>query len=441
MKRTILSLDVASTKILAVMAEVHEDNSISIIGKGIKKSQGVKKGVITNLELASKTIREAVNEAKMVAGTDYSQSTISVSGAQTMSLDTNGVVNIPNKEIGIKEIKRAMDNAIYNAKIEANHEIMHVLPYNFKVDEQSTIEDPLGMNASRLEVFTHIITVHKYQLNNLNKALKMAGIRNFSLVFNGYASALANINSDEKDLGVILIDIGGNTSEIVVYTGNSIRYNDFLGVGSNHITNDLSMALHTPINIAEDIKIKYADLNNSSVEDIKIPTIGDDKHELSNMVSTDVIQNVVYARVEETLSILAQSFRNSGLLPLVGSGLIVTGGLAKLRGIKELASAIFGNIPTRIGLPKEFKELSGTNYSVINGLLKYSVRGFSPYEIDANKIMRCQYKSINNMSKNFEINENYVNGEYNNDDAHDGSENRKESSQNIRFTKWINELF
>ena len=392
MNKTVLAIDIGSTKICAIIADIDEYDALSIIGAGIAKSQGLKKGTITNIDLAAKSIRTALNDAKRVAGVEPTKAIVSISGAYTKSLNSSAIVNIPNdnKEITLAEIERVMRTALYNANIPNEYEVLHTLPYNFKVDGQEFIEDPLGMNASRLEVETHIITTQKSNLNNLRKAVKAAGVEVSNIVLAGYASSIAVINDDEKELGVGIIDMGGSTSNIVIHAGNSIRYNDFLGVGSNHITNDLSMALHTPLNVAESVKMNYGSLHSPSNELIELPVIGDEHS--SHEVSLEVVHNVIYARVEETLMIIAQSLEKSNLREVMGAGIVLTGGFTKMEGIRELAVAIFDNMPVRLAKPLEmeglFDALRDPSYSVAVGLLKYAASDFCPYEIDVNKRMR-----------------------------------------------------
>jgi len=393
----ILSVDIGSTKICAIIAQKSEDG-IKILGAGISKSQGIKKGIITNIELASRSIKHAINDAKRVAGTHYDRVVVSISGAYTKSVDSYGVVNVPNKEIGIKEINRVLQMADHNANIPNEYEKLHVLPYNFKVDEHSNIDDPLGMNGSRLEVQVHIITVLKSSLNNLKKAVKSASIEIDNIVLNGYASSIAVLNEDEKELGVAVIDLGGATSNIVIHLGNSIRYNDFLGVGSNNVTNDLSMALHTPIGAAERVKIDYGSLKSDSNDIIELPSIGDESS--SNDVSLEIITNVIYARVEETLMIIAKSLDDSGFRDQLGAGIVLTGGLTKLDGIRELAQAIFNNMPVRLAKPNEhniegmFDTLKGPEFSTSVGLLLYGTGGFTPYEMDSQRKLRYKDETI-----------------------------------------------
>ena len=383
MSDTILAIDIGSTKICAIIAEI-KDSEVTIQGHGISKSQGVKKGAITNIELASKSIKKAINDAKRIAGSNITSATVSISNAYAKSLNSTGIVNIPHKDISIKEINRVMQTALYNANVPTEYDIIHVLPYNFRVDDQDFIEDPFGMNASRMEVDVNIIMTQKSNLSNLKKAVRSAGVEIDGIVLSGYASAIATMDEDEKELGVAVIDLGGQTSNLVIHTGNSIRYNDFLGVGSNHITNDLSMALHTPLQIAENVKVRHGSLIESSNEIIELPIIGDE--ESRNGVSLEVVHSVIFSRVEEALMILSKSLEKSALKEQIGAGIILTGGMTKLKGMRELAQAIFTGMPVRVGYPDNvnglFDELKDPAFSTVVGLLLYKAGGHTQYEIN-----------------------------------------------------------
>ncbi len=386
MSDTILAIDIGSTKICAIIAEIDE-GKVQIQGHGIAKSQGIKKGAITNIELASKSIKKAINDAKRIAGSNITAATVSISNAYAKSLNSTGIVNIPHKDISIKEINRVMQTALYNANVPTEYEVIHVLPYNFRVDDQDYIEDPFGMNASRMEVDVNIIMTQKSNLSNLRKAVRSAGVEMEGIVLSGYASAIATMDDDEKELGVAVIDLGGQTSNLVIHTGNSIRYNDFLGVGSNHITNDLSMALHTPLQVAEGVKIRYGNLIETSNEVIELPIIGDEENR--NGVSLEIVHSVIFARVEEALMILAKSLEKSALKEQIGAGIILTGGMTKLKGIRELAQSIFPSMPVRIAYPHDidglFEELKDPAYSTVAGLLLYKAGDHTPYEINFQK--------------------------------------------------------
>ena len=389
MSTKILGIDVGSVQICAVIGQ-HDETGLKIIGIGTAKTQGIKKGVITNIELASKSIKSALIDAQRVAGTRYEKVVVSISGAYTKSVDSNGVVNVPTYEIGIKEIQRSMSESERRAQIHSDYEKLHILPYNFKVDDQEHIEDPLGMNGSRLEVQTHIIMAQKSSLSNLRKALNLAGVEPDNIVLSSYASAIATLNQDEKDLGVAFIDMGGATCNMIIHSGNSIRYNEFLGIGSSNITNDLSAALHTPILKAEDIKLNYGILLNNANELVEIPPINEDGK--VQEVSLDVISNVIYARAQETLMILAKMLEDSGYKNSIAAGVVLTGGMTKLEGIRELAIAVFDNMPVRIARPKEmeglYEILRDPANSCAIGLCMYGAGYFTPYEIDSEKKMR-----------------------------------------------------
>jgi len=387
-EKPILAIDIGSTKICAIIGEV-VNGKIEIAGHGISKSQGIKKGAISNIELASKSIKEAVDDAKRVAGINPTTATISISGSYVKSLKSSGVVNIPNHEISINEINRVMQTALYNANIPSEFEILHVLPYKFKIDEQDFIEDPNGMNASRMEVDTHIIITNKSNLGNLKKAVNAAGIGISKVVLSGYASSLAVISKNDKERGVAVIDLGGQTSNLTIHVGNSIQYNQFLAVGSNHITNDLSIALHTPLDVAEDLKISKGSLLREAGGEVKLSIIGDDTN--LNLVSLDIVHNIVYSRLEETLLILSDLLEKSGLKNELGAGIIFTGGMTLIDGTRELAQALIPNTPIRIGKPNGIsnitEDLNSPEFSTVIGLLQYESGKHTEYELDGSKTM------------------------------------------------------
>ena len=390
MSTLILAIDIGSTKVCAVIGRKQDDGRVEISGHGVAKSQGIKKGAITNIKLASKSIKKAVEDARRVSGLNITTATISISGAYTKSINSTGVVNIPNNEISINEINRVMQTALYNANIPNEFEVLHVLPFKFKIDDQDFIEDPYGMNASRMEVDTHIIMTAKSSLENLKKAVNGAGIEIGKVVLSGYASAIAVINQDDKERGIAVIDLGGQTSNLVIHVGNAIQYNYFLPVGSNNITNDLSIALHTPLDVAEELKITRGSLLNTAYsENIELPIIGDD-HNL-NVVSMDIIYNIIYSRIEETLTLLADAIGSSGLKNQIGAGIILTGGMTLIEGTRELAQAIMPNIPIRLGQPryisKMSKELLSPEYSTAIGLLLYEAGYNTEYELERHKQM------------------------------------------------------
>jgi len=387
---TVLAIDIGSTKICAFVAKIGAEGKPQVLGHGVSKSQGIKKGIITNIELASKSIKKAITDAKRMSGSNLTSATVSISNAYAKSLNATGIVNIPHKEISIKEINRAMQTALYNANIPNEYEVIHVLPYNFKVDDQDFIEDPYGMNASRMEVDVNIVMMQKSNLSNLKKAVRSAGVDISGLVLSSYASAIAVMKEDEKQMGVAVIDLGGQTSNLIVHAGNAIRYNDYLGVGSNHITNDISMALHTPLQVAEEVKIHYGVIPPEDSEaTVELPIIGDE--EKTNRVSLEVIHSVIHARVEETLLLLSNSLEKSGLRDQLGAGIVLTGGMTKLKGLRDIAQTVFPMLPIRIGKPVEieglFEQFIDPSYATAVGLLLYKAGKHTEYEIDFSQQM------------------------------------------------------
>lgn len=409
MSDTILAIDIGSTKICAIIAEKKENNRLEIIGHGVSKSQGVKKGIIVNIEHTSKAIRQALADAQRISGSDISNAVVSISNAYTKSISSTGIVNIPHKDIGLNEINRVLNTAIYNADIPNEYDAIHVLPYNFKVDDQNFIEDPFGMHASRIEVDVNIIMTQKTNLANLKKAAKSAGITIDDIVLNGYASSIATMDEDDIELGAVVIDLGGQTSTIVVSTGKSIRYSEYFGVGSNHITNDLSIALHTPLHIAENVKIEHGNLAEYTNETVELPIIGDE-HKKS-IVSNDIIHDVIFARAEETLVILEQLLEKSGLKDKIGSGIILTGGSTNLKGTRELAQSIFGRMAVRVATPNTnsidgmFEELKDSAYATVIGLLLYKTGHNVEYEINFNQHMLHSKSDSSESLDNIKISE------------------------------------
>lgn len=400
--KSILGIDIGSSKTVALIADYQGDD-LTVTGIGISKSSGIKKGAITNIDQAAKSIKQAVNDAKRIAGTTVNLAIVSLSSTYTKSIKSHGIVNIPTNEITIKEINRAVQTALYNANIQNDSTILQAIPYNFKVDEMSEIDDPAGMSGSRLEVSMHIITAHKSGLDNIKKTLKIAGIDIANIVVSSYASAIATLNDDEKELGVAVIDIGATTSDLAIFSNASFMHSDFIGVGSHHITNDLSMALHTPIVDAEAIKINFASISHEEV--IEITTIGDEENK--QQASTEIISQVMSARINETLMLLNKMIEESGLKNKIGAGIILTGGFTKLDNLRDIAIPIFGNMPVRIAKPKEvdglFDNLKSEEFSTVVGLIIYALGKHANYEIDSNKKFRSKYSEPDS---NIDIDEN-----------------------------------
>ena len=394
MNNTFLAIDIGSSNITVVIAKHDMENNINILGTGIQKSSGVNKGLIINIEEASKAIKDAVSIAKKTT-TDLIDTTIvSVSGSYTKSIRSSGSVNVPNGLITETEINQVMQMALYNATIVPEYEVVHVVPIFFKVDDSVEVDNPLNMNGSRLEVSVYIVTAKRTALTNIKSALKTSGIEVVKFVLDSYSSALAVLDDQQKKFGAVVINLGATTTEFVYFKGNSIIFNGFIPVGSNHITNDLSVMLHTPPTAAEKIKLEYGSLlrnyspnNELGVTKVKIPRIGDE--ESISEVALDYVQTIIHARVEEVLVLVKNKLKKSGYLDNTGSGIVITGGMSSLDGIKKLAEKIYEGIPISISNPKNIKNgfmsFDEPNMATTVGLLIYALGINKSYQLDSSK--------------------------------------------------------
>jgi cell division protein FtsA len=394
LNNTFLAIDIGSSTITAVIAKHDLENNINILGTGIQKSNGINKGIIINIEEASKSIKDAVSIAKRTTTELIDTTVVSISGSYSKSIRSSGSVNVPNGLITETEINQVMQMALYNATIVPEYEVVHVVPIFFKVDDSIEVDNPLNMNGSRLEVSVYIVTAKRTALTNIKSALKISGIEVVKFVLDSYASALAVLDDQQKKFGAIVINLGATTTEFVYYKGNSIIFNGFIPVGSNHVTNDLSVMLHTPPSAAEKIKLEYGSLvrnyspnNELGVTKVKIPRIGDE--DSISEVALDYIQTIIHARVEEVLVLVKNKLKKSGLIENTGSGIVITGGMSSLDGIKKLTEKIFEGIPISVTNPKNIKNgfmsFDEATMATIVGLLFYSLGANRSYQLDSSK--------------------------------------------------------
>ncbi len=419
-KEIVIGVDIGSRKICAIVAEFKE-GVLRIIGTAHQDSKeitskAIKRGRINSLSHASNAIKEVINNAKKMAGLnadgdknnpmphfgEYHPKTkaiVSFSGAYTESIrDVTGVASTKDNVVTIDEINRAINNACAKAGLDNDKHILHALPYRFTLDKQE-VNDPLGMSGTRLEVFIHIVHTEKNNIENLEKIMIQSGVEIENIVINSYAASIATLSNDEKELGVACVDMGGETCNLTIYSGNSIRYNKYLPVGSHHLSTDLSHMLNTPFPYAEEVKIKYGDLSFESSEEtpsqnVQIPTTGSDGNE-SHIVPLSKIQTIMRERALETFEIIHRSIQDSGLEEHLGGGVVLTGGMALMKGIKELAKAHFTNYPVRLAAPMEkynimgmFEDLKDPRFSVVVGLILYKAGGHTNYERDSKGIIR-----------------------------------------------------
>ena len=394
MNNTFLAIDIGSSNITAVISKHDSEHNINILGTGIQKSGGINKGLVINIEEASKSIKDAVSIAKRTTTDLIDTTVVSISGSYSKSIRSSGSVNVPNGLITETEINQVMQMALYNATIVPEYEVVHVVPIFFKVDDSVEVDNPLNMNGSRLEVSVYIVTAKRTALTNIKSALKSSGIDVVKFVLDSYASALAVLDDQQKKFGAVVINLGATTTEFVYFKGNSIIFNGFIPVGSNHITNDLSVMLHTPPSAAERIKLEYGSLlrnysphNELGVTKVKIPRIGDE--ESISEVALDYIQTIIHARVEEVLILVKNKLKKSGHLDNTGSGIVITGGMSCLDGIKKLAEKIYEGIPISVSNPKNIKNgfmsFDEANMSTTVGLLIYGLGSNKSYQLDSSK--------------------------------------------------------
>lgn len=391
MNKTLLAIDIGSSNITAVIARNNLDYKINILGTGSFKSDGINKGAISNIEVASKCIKEAVLLAKRNTTEQIDSTVVSISGAYTKGIRSSGSVNIPNGLITENEINQVLQMALYNATIIPEYEVVHVIPIFFKIDDSADVENPLNMNGSRLEVSVFVVTAKKTALTNVQSALKIAGISVNSFVLDSYATAISVLDEQQKKFGATVINIGATTTEFICYKGTSVIYNGFIPVGSNHITNDISVMLHTPPIAAEKIKTEYGNLLKTNEElankKIRTPRIGDEKN--SSEVSIEHVQTIIHARVEEVLTLVRNDLKKSGIHESMGTGIVISGGMSKLVGMKELATLVFGSLPVKISNPINIKNgymsFEDPQMATIVGLLLFSLEPNRNFELDSNK--------------------------------------------------------
>lgn len=344
----LVGLDIGTTKICVVVGKV-VDGKISIIGIGSHPSTGLRKGVVVNMDSTVNSIKKAVEEAELMAGITINSCLAGIGGAHIKSFNSNGVVAVKDKEVKTDDIIRAIDAAKAVA-IPADRELIHVIPQEFIVDDQDGIKDPIGITGVRLEVKVHIVTGSISSAQNVIKCCKLAGLEVGDIVLGQLASSEATLTPEEKEIGVALVDTGGGTSDIAIYSNGSITYTSVLPFGGNNITNDIAIGLRTPLEEAEKIKKKYGCAFAGMIganETIEVPSVGGRK---PRTLQRKTLADIIEPRVEEISSLIYEEIKKSGLERLLASGVVLTGGCANLEGIPELVENIF-NLPARRGYP------------------------------------------------------------------------------------------
>jgi len=356
-KDRIVGIDLGTTKVAAIVAEV-EDNELKIVGVGSTPSYGLKRGVIVNLEKAITSIKRAVEEASKMAGVKVDSCYAGISGSHIESINAHAM--IATSRTGGIITKRDIERVIEQAKaiiLPMDREIIHAIPIEYIVNNERGIKDPIGMSGVKLEAEVHIVTAAIASAQNIYSALHRAGLKVKDLVLQPLASSYAVLQPDELDLGVCLLDIGGGTTDLAIFYDGSIRYSQVIPLGGEYITNDIAIGIRTPHNQAEVIKKKYATLSlkdEEKKEEIKVPGIGGRE---DRVITKETLYNIVSPRVEEILMIANREIKKSGYSDVLGAGVVITGGTARLTNLDRFAEEIF-NLPVKLGIPKKIGGLT-----------------------------------------------------------------------------------
>lgn len=391
-KSLLVALDIGTSKIVAIVAEITPDGALEVIGMGSHPSKGLKKGVVVNIEATVNGIQRALEEAELMADVKIRDVLTGIAGSHIKSFNSHGMVAIKDKEVSQFDVDRVIETA-RAVNIPMDQQILHILTQEFIIDGQEDVREPVGMSGVRLEVKVHIVTGAVSAAQNIMKCVRRCGLEPRDLVLQPLASALAVLSQDEKDLGVCLIDIGGGTTDIAVFTGGAIRHTAVIPIAGDQITNDIAMALRTPTKDAEDIKIAHgcALRQLASVHDvIEVPGVGDRG---PRQLSRQTLAEVIEPRVEELYSLIQRELRQSGFEELLSSGVVLTGGSSAMQGMVELGEEVF-HMPVRLGLPNYSGGLSevvrNPRYSTGVGLL---ISGLEQMKRDQH--VRMQVGSIN----------------------------------------------
>ena len=385
----IVGLDIGTSKVVAIVGEITVEGDIDIIGIGTQPSRGLKKGVVVNIESTVQSIQRAVEEAELMAGCQIRSVYAGIAGSHIRSINSHGIVAIKEKEVTAADVARVIDAAKAVA-IPADQRILHVLPQEFVIDNSEGIRDPISMSGVRLESKVHLVTGAMSAAQNIIKCVRRCGLEVDDIILEQLASSAAVLTEDEKELGVCLVDVGGGTTDIAVFSDGAIRHTAVIPIAGDQVTNDIAVALRTPTQYANDLKIKYAcALRQLAAEDetIEVPSVGDRE---PRRLARQTLAEVVEPRYEELLSLVQAELRRSGFEEICAAGVVLTGGSAKMEGAIELAEEIF-HMPVRLGYPQHISGLVDVVRNPIHstgvGLLLFGNRqqsGLSSYQLDEN---------------------------------------------------------
>lgn len=393
-KKLIVGLDIGTSKVSAVVGEVSEERGVDVIGIGIHPSRGLKKGVVVNIESTVQSIQRAVEEAELMAGCQINSVYAGIAGNHIRSLNSHGIVAIRDKEVTASDVDRVIDAARAVA-IPADQKIIHILPQEFIIDNQEGIKEPIGMSGVRLESKVHMVTGAVSAAQNIIKCVRRCGLEVDDIILQQLASSYSVLLDDEKELGVCLVDIGGGTTDIAVFTEGAIRHTAVIPIAGDQVTNDIAVALRTPTQNAEEIKIKYACALAqlaTAEESIEVPSVGERP---PRRLARQTLAEVVEPRYEELLTLVQAELRRSGFEDLIAAGVVLTGGSSKMEGLMELAEEIL-HMPVRIGAPQSVSGLTDVVrnpiYATGVGLLLFGHNNM--HERGAQSVSSGSFKSV-----------------------------------------------
>lgn len=372
----VVGLDIGTSKVVAIVGQPTDDGGIEIAGIGSHPSRGMKRGVVINIESTVQSIQRAVEEAELMAGCDIHSVYVGVAGSHISSMNSDGVVAIKEREVTPSDIERVIDSARARA-ISEGQRVLHVLPQEFSIDAQGGIREPLGMSGVRLEAQVHLVTAASNAVQNIEKCVRRCGLEVDAIILEQLASSMAVLTEDERELGVCMVDIGGGTTDMAIFSEGAIRHTAVIPIAGDQVTNDIAMALRTPTQHAEEIKVKYAcALTHLAASDemIKVPSVGDRP---ARDLSRQALAEVVEPRYEELFTLVRDELRRSGYEDMVAAGIVLTGGTSRMEGVSELAEEIF-HMPVRIACPQNVRGLADVVrnpiYATGVGLLHYALQ-------------------------------------------------------------------
>lgn len=374
--RMIVGLDIGTSKVVAIVGAITDEGGLEIVGIGSHPSRGLKKGVVVNIESTVQSIQRAVEEAELMAGCHIHSVYAGIAGSHIRSLNSHGIVAIRDREVYALDLERVID-AAQAVAIPADQKVLHILPQEYVIDTQEGIKEPLGMSGVRLEAKVHLVTCAVNAAQNIEKCIRRCGLEVEDIILEQLASSYSVLTDDERELGVCLVDIGGGTTDIAIFTEGAIRHTGVIPIAGDQVTNDIAMALRTPTQHAEEIKIKYACALTQlagAEETIKVPSVGERP---ARDLSRQALAEVVEPRYDELFTLVQAELRRSGYEDLIAAGIVLTGGTSKMEGVVELAEEIF-HTPVRIGSPQEVEGLTdivrNPIYSTGVGLLQYGLK-------------------------------------------------------------------